>query len=80
MPAAVVENGTRPGQRVFSATIETLPAMVAKADLKGPSLIIIGGVVGLRDGLNWYAGDRPQDGAGEFRRGVAGVGTARGGP
>jgi len=58
-PAAVIENGTRPGQRVFTATIESLPAIAAEADLQSPALIIIGGVVGLRDSLNWYVGEQP---------------------
>ncbi len=71
-PAAVIENGTRPDQRVFTGTIGTLPALAANEDLKGPALIIIGGVVGLRDGLNWYAGGRREDSAGVNWLGIAG--------
>ncbi len=71
-PAAVIENGTRPDQRVFTGTIGTLPALAANEGLKGPALIIIGGVVGLRDGLNWYAGKKREDGAGVNWLGISG--------
>ena len=48
MPAAVVDNGTRPNQTVIVGTIGTLADMVAQAQLRGPSLIIVGTVVTLR--------------------------------
>ena len=63
-PAALVENGTRPEQRVFTGTIGTLPATAAGANIRSPALIIIGGVVGLRDGLNWYTGAKSGDAVG----------------
>ena len=49
MPAAIIDNGTRPNQRVVTGTIETLAALAAKARLRGPAIIIIGTVVTLRD-------------------------------
>jgi len=52
-PAALVENATREDQRTVVATLETLPEAVAKAAPEGPGLLIIGGVVGLREALNW---------------------------
>ncbi len=55
-PAAVVESGTRRGQRVVAATLETLAAAVEEAGLQGPALIIVGGVVALRDKLSWFEG------------------------
>jgi len=55
-PAAVVENGTRRDQRVVSATLETLTEAVEEAGLQGPALIIVGGVVALRDRLSWFEG------------------------
>lgn len=54
MPAAVVMNGTQPGQKVVSGTLQTLADQVANAELKSPSLIIIGNVVKLRNKLSWF--------------------------
>jgi uroporphyrin-III C-methyltransferase/precorrin-2 dehydrogenase/sirohydrochlorin ferrochelatase len=50
-PAAVIENGTLPGQRVVTARLEDLPAVAAQRGFGSPSLVVIGDVVGLRDGL-----------------------------
>jgi uroporphyrin-III C-methyltransferase/precorrin-2 dehydrogenase/sirohydrochlorin ferrochelatase len=54
-PAAVIENGTRKGQRVIVGTLESLQEKCAAADIKSPALIIIGSVVTLRDKLTWFA-------------------------
>jgi uroporphyrin-III C-methyltransferase/precorrin-2 dehydrogenase/sirohydrochlorin ferrochelatase len=54
LPAAVIDNGTRADQKVVSGTLSNLADKAAKADLKGPALIIVGGVASLRDKLNWY--------------------------
>jgi len=54
-PAAVIENGTRSGQRVIAGTLETLQEQCAAAEIKSPALIIIGSVVTLRDKLTWFA-------------------------
>jgi uroporphyrin-III C-methyltransferase/precorrin-2 dehydrogenase/sirohydrochlorin ferrochelatase len=51
MPAAIIDNGTRPNQRVVTGTIESLAEQAAKARLHGPAIIIIGTVVTLRDKL-----------------------------
>jgi uroporphyrin-III C-methyltransferase / precorrin-2 dehydrogenase / sirohydrochlorin ferrochelatase len=56
-PAAVVQRGTFETQRVISGTIRNLPKRAADAKLQGPTLIIIGGVVRLRNRLNWFAPD-----------------------
>ncbi len=55
LPAAIVDNATRPNQRVVSATLGTLAAEAAAADLRGPSIVILGTVVSLRKKLEWYA-------------------------
>jgi siroheme synthase len=44
-PAAMIENGTLPGQRVIRGTLADLPAKVAASGLHGPALLIIGDVV-----------------------------------
>jgi len=53
-PAAVVEQATRQTQRVVAATLGELPGEVARAELIGPTLIIVGHVVSLRQRLNWF--------------------------
>ena len=53
-PAAIVDNGTRPGQRVVTAPLEDLARRAREEDLPGPSIIIVGSVVTLRDRLSWF--------------------------
>lgn len=53
-PAAIIENGTRPEQRVHAGTLATLPRLAAMAGT--PSLIIVGEVVRLHSTLRWYEG------------------------
>jgi uroporphyrin-III C-methyltransferase/precorrin-2 dehydrogenase/sirohydrochlorin ferrochelatase len=55
LPAAIVDNATRPNQRVVAATLGTLAAEAAAAALRGPSIVILGTVVTLREKLDWYA-------------------------
>ena len=52
-PVALVEQGTTPQQRVFTATLDTLLDVIAKQDIKPPTLIIVGEVVSLHDKLKW---------------------------
>jgi uroporphyrin-III C-methyltransferase/precorrin-2 dehydrogenase/sirohydrochlorin ferrochelatase len=54
LPAALVERGTTPRQRVISADLSTLPAKVAEADVKAPTLVIVGNVVKLHSKLAWF--------------------------
>ena len=54
-PAAIIDNGTRPEQKVAVGTIADLEKMAEKEGLKGPAMIVIGSVVGLRDKLRWYS-------------------------
>jgi uroporphyrin-III C-methyltransferase/precorrin-2 dehydrogenase/sirohydrochlorin ferrochelatase len=61
-PAALIENGTYPHQRTITATVATLPGLVPVQRLLGPSLIVIGRVVGLRARLAWLA-ERADDSA-----------------
>ena len=50
-PAALVEKGTSPSQRVFVGNVASLPAIVREAEAKAPTLIIVGTVVNLRETL-----------------------------
>ena len=42
---------------MITGTLATLPALVAKAKLHAPTLIIVGDVVRLREKLNWFVPD-----------------------
>lgn len=53
-PAALVENGTLPSQRVVTGTLETLPEIAAAAGIHPPALLIIGEVVSLSTRLAWF--------------------------
>lgn len=53
-PAAVVQQATTSRQRVVAATLLDLADKVALADMKPPCLIIVGGVVSLREKLAWF--------------------------
>ena len=54
-PAAIIEKGTRPGQRVITGTLASLPDKTDAANIKSPALIIIGSVVTLQDKLSWFS-------------------------
>ena len=53
-PAALVERGTLPDQRVIDGTLATLPERVAASAPVPPALLIVGEVVGQRSALAWY--------------------------
>ncbi|MGE0371400.1 MAG: uroporphyrinogen-III C-methyltransferase, partial [Gammaproteobacteria bacterium] len=54
MPAALIEQGTTQSQRVISATLESLPGIVAREDVHAPTLLIVGEVVRLHETLTWF--------------------------
>lgn len=51
-PAAVIEKGTTPSERIIKGTIGDLPERVAAAGASGPALVIVGTVVGLAASRN----------------------------
>jgi uroporphyrin-III C-methyltransferase / precorrin-2 dehydrogenase / sirohydrochlorin ferrochelatase len=53
-PIAIVQQGTTQNQRVVTGTLATLPQSAATEKLQAPTLIIIGGVVTLREKLQWF--------------------------
>jgi len=57
-PAAIVQQGTTQNQRVVCGTLATLPTVAEAAKLIAPTLIIIGGVVKLREKLSWFETDK----------------------
>ncbi|MDQ3218138.1 MAG: uroporphyrinogen-III C-methyltransferase [Actinomycetota bacterium] len=50
-PAAIIENGTLPEQRVIVTSLKHLPEAAAEAAVESPVTIVIGEVVSLRDRL-----------------------------
>jgi uroporphyrin-III C-methyltransferase/precorrin-2 dehydrogenase/sirohydrochlorin ferrochelatase len=60
MPAAIIENGTRRGQRVVTGTLESLADKSTASEIKSPALIIIGSVVTLQDKLSWFSETGPE--------------------
>ncbi len=55
-PAALIEQGTTPQQRVLEGTLATLPEIAVQAEARAPTLLIVGGVVKLRGQLRWFEG------------------------
>ena len=53
-PAALVEQGTTPMQRVHIATLGSLAEHVKNTDVRAPTLIIVGEVVKLHKNLAWF--------------------------
>ena len=65
LPAAIVDNGTRPNQRVVIGTLADLAAKARAADLRGPTIVIVGTVVRLREKLDWHWRPKGADGSNE---------------
>jgi uroporphyrin-III C-methyltransferase/precorrin-2 dehydrogenase/sirohydrochlorin ferrochelatase len=53
-PIALVQQATTRNQRVFTATLGTLPDIVEQVEIKPPTLIIVGDVVKLHEKLAWF--------------------------
>jgi uroporphyrin-III C-methyltransferase/precorrin-2 dehydrogenase/sirohydrochlorin ferrochelatase len=64
-PAAIVQQGTTYQQKVITGTLETLPDLAANAQMKPPTLIIVGEVVKLQDKLAWFKPE-PIEGGSDF--------------
>ena len=55
-PFALIENGSRPEQRVICGELADLPALARRHALRSPSLLILGEVAALAPALAWYGG------------------------
>jgi uroporphyrinogen III methyltransferase / synthase len=60
-PAAIIERGTLPDQRVVTATLETIAGAAAQAGVTAPAVSLFGPVAALRSELAWFEG-RPLGG------------------
>jgi uroporphyrin-III C-methyltransferase/precorrin-2 dehydrogenase/sirohydrochlorin ferrochelatase len=52
--AAIIEQGTRPSQRVVTATLSDLVQKAAEARVESPALLIVGEVTRLHEALHWF--------------------------
>ena len=59
-PCALVENGSRPEQRVVVGTLDELPALARRYDVRSPALLFVGEVAALAAQLHWF-GAAPLD-------------------
>jgi len=53
-PVAVIRRGTFPDQKVITGTLGDIAGRAEEENLQPPALVVIGGVVSLREKLNWY--------------------------
>jgi uroporphyrinogen III methyltransferase/synthase len=53
-PAAVVERGSTPAQRVVTGTLATIAERAADESIRPPALAVVGEVTRLRDQLSWF--------------------------
>jgi len=58
-PVAVIENGSRPDQRVTLATLDSLDDLARCGDIQSPALLIVGEVAALAHSLHWF-GEPPR--------------------
>lgn len=61
MPAALIENGCCPQQRVVRAKLSELAALAEREQVQSPALIVVGKVVDLADQLAWFSGLQAQE-------------------
>jgi uroporphyrinogen III methyltransferase/synthase len=52
-PAAVIERGTLPGQRIVTATLDTIAARAREEGIRAPAVAVFGEVAQLRERLQW---------------------------
>ena len=60
-PAAVIERGTFPGQRVVTATLGSIASSAEEQRIRAPAIAVFGEVAALRERLRWFE-DRPLSG------------------
>jgi uroporphyrinogen III methyltransferase/synthase len=54
-PAALIQEGTSPRQRMVRATLATLSREVQRQGLGAPAVIVVGEVVRLQERIDWFA-------------------------
>jgi siroheme synthase len=61
-PAAMVESGTLPSQRVITASLRELPTRAATDEVSSPAIIVVGEVVKLRERIAWFGRESQSQG------------------
>jgi uroporphyrin-III C-methyltransferase/precorrin-2 dehydrogenase/sirohydrochlorin ferrochelatase len=56
-PAALIENGSRPEQRVIHCDLDSLPETAKREAVRSPALLILGEVAALGRSLAWFGAD-----------------------
>ena len=56
-PFALVENGTRPEQRIITGTLAELTERATAHAVQSPALLIIGEVAALANSLHWFGSE-----------------------
>ena len=56
-PFAIIENGSRPEQRVIAGQLSALPELARSHDVRAPALLIIGEVAALATRLHWFGSE-----------------------
>lgn len=56
-PAAIVQWASTPKQRAVTSTLADLPQQAARAGIRAPATLVVGGVVNLSALLDWFEGD-----------------------
>ncbi|NUS38703.1 MAG: uroporphyrinogen-III C-methyltransferase, partial [Lysobacter sp.] len=54
LPFALVEQGSRPAQRVVTGTLHALPELARRHAVACPALLILGDVAALAPRLHWF--------------------------
>ena len=53
-PAAIIEQGTRPEQRIIGGTVGNIAVLATAAGIGAPAILIVGTVAQLAQELNWF--------------------------
>jgi siroheme synthase len=56
-PAAIVQWASTPKQKAVTSTLAGLPDQAARAGIRAPATLVVGGVVNLSALLGWFEGD-----------------------
>jgi siroheme synthase len=56
-PAAIIQEGTTPRQRIVYGTVANIAERASQAGLTAPALTVIGRVVEVSETLRWFQGN-----------------------